>query len=738
MAMAVVWSYFQKRCDPDSTLSTNFLILAPNVIVYERLARDFAGNEIFNQLPLMPDDLWPEFQLKPIMRLENVEFSPHGNLILTNIQQLQDRSDQDEPIENAVERLLGRKPVKDMNAYGPNLFERLKGLPDIVSINDEAHHLHDDDKLVANRRLLSIHEALRPQGLSLWLDFSATPKGQTGRYFPWTVVDYPLAQAVEDRIVKVPTLVHREDRAEPFHVTVDQFANVYSPWLLAAVDRLRHHEAAYKPFGVKPVLFIMTERNNLADELKKWLVSTDEVALTEDEVLLIHTDSTGDVAERDLPELRKLAGDVDNPNSKVKVVVSVMMLKEGWDVKNVTVVLGLRPFSAKAGILPEQAIGRGLRLIPDIGFDVQTLEVMGSEKFEKVIRGLDQDGVPWTEVTEPPPLPVRIEPVRERSRYDIRIPLTAPTLERDFTKIEDLDILALRPIWEADELPEVFRIALKGEFWPAGTSVALPDVNLGAPPLPGQLTSDITVETEKRAGLTGQFSRLRPKVESYLVHRCLGRTVALDDEAVRAALRGPIKREAIGGYLATEIGKLAVEHKPLRITNPRFLLSDVKPFTWRRKHCRCEHTVFNYVATFNDFEVDFANFVDAAADVDRFAALGTTEQDANIKFRIDYIKSSGARGFYYPDWIVIQGTENGEVGWIVETKGREWEGTANKDAAAIAWCAGISSRTGEDWRYVRVNQPLFEGAKFDSFQELIDIIERRVGQTALLQASDSS
>ena len=64
------------------------------------------------------------------------------------------------------------------------------------------------------KHLLGIHEAL-PSGLSLWLDFSATPKNQNGTYFPWIICDYPLAQAVEDRIVKAPLIVHQINRQGP-------------------------------------------------------------------------------------------------------------------------------------------------------------------------------------------------------------------------------------------------------------------------------------------------------------------------------------------------------------------------------------------------------------------------------------------------------------------------------------------------------------------------------------------
>ncbi len=69
------------------------------------------------------------------------------------------------------------------------------------------------------------------------------------------------------------------------------------------------------------------------------------------------------------------------PRNKTKAIVSVMMLREGWDVRNVSVCLGLRPFTAKAEILPEQVIGRGLRLMQRVGPDrTQTLEVLGYEE----------------------------------------------------------------------------------------------------------------------------------------------------------------------------------------------------------------------------------------------------------------------------------------------------------------------------------------------------------------------
>ena len=123
-----------------------------------------------------------------------------------------------------------------------------------------------------------------------------------------------------------------------------------------------------------------------------------------------------------------------------------------------------------------------------------------------------------------------------------------------------------------------------------------------------------------------------------------------------------------------------------------------------------KRTVFNYVATYNSFERRFAQFLDVANDVMRFASLGTTEQgESGSQFRVDYVKPSGAIGFYHPDWVVIQKTPAGSLNWIIETKGRVWEGTSAKDDAITDWCARVSQATGTKWRYVRINQVDFDG-----------------------------
>src|SRR5262249_24278004 len=145
-----------------------------------------------------------------ILRGEAAEPDPSGNVFLSNIHQLYESRDQDWTPQNAVEALLGKKPAQDLAGSGQrSMLERVKSLRDLVVLNDEAHHVHDEE-LAWSQSLLGIHRALS-KGLSIWLDFSATPKDQNGLYFTWTICVYPLAQAVEDRIVKAPLIVTKED-----------------------------------------------------------------------------------------------------------------------------------------------------------------------------------------------------------------------------------------------------------------------------------------------------------------------------------------------------------------------------------------------------------------------------------------------------------------------------------------------------------------------------------------------
>lgn len=264
------------------------------------------------------------------------------------------------------------------------------------------------------------------------------------------------------------------------------------------------------------------------------------------------------------------------------------------------------------------------------------------------------------------------------------------------------------------------RIRLRMEFATLGTEVHSTDIPLSAL-LPQDLLASITRKVIAEARLAGGFAELYPVVREYVLTRCFGKTINLEDETVRSNLRSILIQEGIAKYLARIIGNVTVERKPIKFEKRFLRLSEIKEFTWRRNLplISSEKTVFNLIATYNDFEKNFARFLDSkgCTDVIRFAALGTTEQDSGANFRVNYIKPSGAIGFYYPDWVVIQRTAQAEVNWIVETKGRFWVDTAAKDAAIKHWCEQVTAASGTKWEYARVNQLDFEREGFTTFAD---------------------
>jgi len=335
----------------------------------------------------------------------------------------------------------------------------------------------------------------------------------------------------------------------------------------------------------------------------------------------------------------------------------------------------------------------------------------------------EADGVGFKSTKTDPPKPIIVEPVKERLAYDIAIPITKPRLEHDIRKLSDLDVAVLKPVFEQEELAEVFRVRLKLDFATTATEVSKVDFGSDELPPPQELIASITNKVVQRAKLPNRFAELYPTVRNYVSTRCFGQKVDLETNAIRSHLSRLEIQEGIAKYLAREIAQLTIDRRAIEFERADYRLSETRPFSWRRNlpPLIAKKTLFNYVATYNDFERRFAEFLDnSAADVLRFAALGTTEQgESGTQFRVDYLKPSGAIGFYHPDWVVVQRTKAGEVNWIIETKGRVWEGTAAKDEAIREWCERISEATGADWRYMRVNQSEFNPGT-NALADLID------------------
>ncbi|HEC64816.1 MAG TPA: type III restriction endonuclease subunit R, partial [bacterium] len=370
-ALVIIWSYFHKLYEKNSPLSKNFLLIAPNIIVLNRLKKDFENQKIFKKDIIIPengfkDRNWKsDFQLTVHLQDELKAISPTGNLFLTNVHRvfLSEHTIPTFEDSDVSQYFLGLKPKSDADKNkGMDLGEVLRSnkLKDLVILNDEAHHIHDE-KLAWFKNIRDINNKLKLKygnGLSLQADFTATPRHDNGAIFVQTICDYPLVEAIKQNIVKMPVLPDEASRAKLKEKPSSKFVERYEDYIHLGYVEWKKQYDELKDEKV-PLLFFMTRETKESDNLANYLES--RYPEFKKATLVIHTNKSGEIAEStskkskdDLDKLRKAADSVDSDKSPYKAIVSVLVLREGWDVQNVTTIVGLRPYSAESNILPEQ------------------------------------------------------------------------------------------------------------------------------------------------------------------------------------------------------------------------------------------------------------------------------------------------------------------------------------------------------------------------------------------------
>lgn len=724
MALLTVWSYFHRKFEQDSTLANTILIIAPNVIVYERLKSDFADGKVFYEFPFIPEEWKHDWQMSFIMREDQVKTSTDGTLYLTNIHQIYESrlEDEDEDL-GPVGNLLGSKPKKDSTAsWLTSILERIMEHDNLLIINDEAHHVHDED-LSWYRSIELLHENLKQKGkpgLSLLFDLTATPKDQNGTFFPWIISDYPLAQAIEDRIVKTPLIVHQTDKSSPDNRQISNAYNAYQEWIQIALKRYQEHEDAYGKLGQKPVLFIMCEDTKQADQVADGIRKISGFN-KKDQVLVIHTNKDGTLSTnaKKLEEAREQARMIDEPSSNVKIVVSVMMLREGWDVKNVSIILGLRPFTSKANILPEQSVGRGLRLMRDLGPDyTQILEIIGTDKFEEFVKQLEQEGV-GVGVTKDPPKPGRlILPLKTRAAFNFEIPELTPSFTRELKGLEDFDVNSLEQIIELDTKGDFRKIDVSLVHGTTEKKVGTKQVIIEDDEYISshELLNSLAHKIIREGKFYNKFNIVYRIVKKFVRDICFGKTVDLDSLSVRKNLAKANVSDAITIYVSRKLGEFTKVTTEMTMKNYPISLIELDGFYWKRDIAEAKKTTFNYTPVYNNLEKDFAVFLENAKDVNKFAALAETY----TKFCITYLNKKGSQSLYYPDFVAEQQLEDGAtINWIIETKGYEDENVALKDAEADNWCKKATEFTDQTWRFLKVADLSFRKIKPSSFDQLL-------------------
>ena len=735
MALAVVWSYLNAVNEPAGAgYATSFLIVAPNVIVFERLQGDFAGGAAFRRYPMVPPEYAAQWAaVRFYMRGDRADAAAAGAVYLTNIQQLYDapaasgrrrRSAGGPPAPIAA--LLGPR-ASDAPAERDDFDDRIarRNAP-VMVINDEAHHTHDEDS-TWNRTIRGLRQRVGGANFMAQLDFSATPRFNDGALFPWAIYDYPLRAAIADGIVKQPI---RGEVIGAGEVASDDAAVRYGVYITAAVNRWREYRDQLAPLGKKPVLFAMLERSADADAVGAYLQNAYPNDFGGNQLQVIHTSRDGEVSNQDLQRARDVVKSIDADDSAVNAVVSVMMLREGWDVRNVTVVLGLRPYTSSANILPEQAIGRGLRLMfpGEAGAEQsyqERVDVIGTDKFMEFVADLERlesMAVPTEDVTTPIVI-VTIQPdYANKSAMDIGIPNISPIYERRSdtrAAVANLDVNRI----EVDNLP--FRLEPQDDetFRYLGLDALTDDTLLErvyrrpSPNTCGEVISYYATRIAAETNLPGHFDVIAGKVREFFAQRAFGQPVDLDDNDLATALARPaVGYLTVQGFAGAIRPLTRQELEPALESAPSYL-SRTEPFPWSRPTCAASKTVFNLVAADNNFEREFAEFLECAPDVVRFAKLPT-----RFGFKIQYIANTGNIRHYYPDFVAVD-TEGRH--YLIETKGMEDTNVANKDRAANIWCANAAQLTGTAWRFVKVAQVDFSDLGGRTLRDVIQAFGRQ-------------
>ena len=738
MSLLLAWSYFHKIYEENSELSKNFLLITPNIIVLDRIKTDFEGFKIFYEDPILPDNGYcgqnwqDDFQIKLHLQDEVGTISKSGNIFLTNIHRVYEGNVNGASFEDndTSNYFLGPKVVGKTNDSKVDLGNIIRDVDELMVINDEAHHIHDP-QMAWFKSIEDIHNKLLQKGkkLALQIDFTATPKNNRGEIFVQTVSDYPLVEAIHQGVVKNPVLPDQASRAKLQEKQSSLFAEKYEDFIRLGVEEWEKTYQQLEPTGKKSILFIMTDDTKNCDDVSEFLEKN--YPQLRGAVLTIHTNKSGEISEnvtgkkeKELQELRKKSNEMDSLESPYKVIVSVLMLKEGWDVKNVTTIVGLRPYSSDSKILPEQTLGRGLRRMY-FGQDVEEyVSVIGTPAFLEFVESIKAEGVELEkrrmDRTGSPITPTVIEVDHQNikkdiEKLDIELPVLTPRIQREYKNLNLLNIadfkhdkISVKQFTKEEQREIVFKEVIDDKTH--HTTI----LNSSVEPNYQSVVGFFVQRIMKELRLFGCYDILFGKVKSFITDSLFNEGVNLNDANI---LRNLSELEAVKIIVETfkkEINKLTVQDVGDTEIKNYLKVSSARPFVVTdKKYLLSKKSVFNKIIGDSDFELEFADVLEFADDVISFA-----KNYYEIHFKIDYRNASGAISSYYPDFFVK--TDSKTI-YIVETKGREDLDDIEKIKRLKQWCEDASERQKRvAYRMLYVKQEEWDKYKPNSFKQLAD------------------
>lgn len=808
----LIWQYLNANKYPSNTsFNKNFLIIAPNNMVYDRLLQSFKGKFINNNYNFESCDMlkYKELFLPTKYQNEILSFIANGVLTkedlkkqksssspfiaITNYHQLMEKKE-----EVASDDYLTLKPntknsldtLDNYNQYNPSL-EFLKSVNSLCIFNDEAHHIYSSAKSDAKKwqEILNIISQNKIDSKSiLQLDMSATPFITDAKhnkdYLAHIVVDFDFKEAVALGLVKMVTIHKKKEfaynlsqsqedeleikaiRDEDSGEVLD-IANGQRLMIRAGIKKLTELEDAFLSVDATkhPKMLIMCEDTKVIPKIEDFL-NTEGLA---EQYITIASNTKGEVGEKEWENIKNDVFNIDN-NPKIKIIISVLMLREGFDVSNICVIVPLRASTSKQ--LVEQTIGRGLRL-------------MWREKDYEEIKQQDRDLVLNKKL--PPNSSLDILSIIEHPNYekfydDSLSDIIIPTQEGDEVvrhHIGDLKVYELKPNYQdydlyfakiiQEELNEVFYtpqdiVNIMEPFTMYPLSVLhkrseesifrgkeiTQGTHFGEFSISGDLINSKhyhqflprilkeCLQKNKKTMVGNNDSLIVEAIDIYIKSKLFNVDINVKENfnpqnAFNPDNEGSIKilcLDDVLEHIFTQIRRAMQKiyeksEKIAKVSIKKEYFSSVNTLRASEKYLlKVSKSIFEYMAYPSHkglFEKDFINFIDSDSQCLKFIKIDPHKHSFAY---IHYFAHNNYLRHYYPDFI-LETTQNY---YIVETKAYdnvEHPDTRHKQKAMIEYVNKLNLSTDKAWIYALVDDKAFYKAKNNN-HNLLDLLNNSI------------
>jgi len=831
MHALLIWQYLNAKYEEAQSgrYTKNFLLVAPGLIVYERLLdaylgkentegeRDFETSDVYQfRDTFVPPSYREEvfgFIQNAVARKQEIgsKVTGEGVIAIANWHLFmgeEESEQEDTPLDDPVGVVKDVFPVRPGTSGGNALdaldaqylsgkeVEYLANLPDLMVMNDEAHHIHENKSYGEVKEVewqKSLNTIAKNKGAQfVQLDFSATPYDVTGsgqnrvkHYFPHIIVDFDLKTAIRGGLVKTIAIDRRKELYEDTltytsvrdsNNKVIDISDGQRTMLRAGLARLKILEKHFTEFtkdksGISnkhPKMLVMCEDTTVTPLVEKFLL---EEGLNQEDVMRIDSTKQGEVKVDEWKEIKQRLFNVDK-HEQPKVIVSVLMLREGFDVNNICVIVPLR--SSSAPILLEQTIGRGLRIM------------WREPEFEEI--KLDNRRRLLVEKKEP-------------THYlDILSIIEHPNFIQFYQdlNLEDLAQIEHEPKEDRDVLGDIIKVGLKSNykeynlFWPiiirdVDEELVETEIDIAkfepftAFPLEtlkkfftkdGEkfIAEEMTVKTrfgeyvvDAALFKSQSYNEYLQKIVAVVVNRIARISqrkhkvfpalqvnnvaiVGTVDKYIRIRLFGQdfdpfhdrnwkillLKNGLVTDHIVKEIGKAIFEMqqsiKPTEAKVERRFFSEIAELRMRENFSLdITKTVYErlpYPSNKGEFEKNLMRYADGDSDVE---ALMKVNEYYHAFATISYIRTDGLLSLYSPDFVIKTGTKI----YLIETKADKDLNDLNvrqKQLATLDWVKRINSlapqeRAEREWSYVLLGENHFYSLKENnaSIEEICEL-----------------